>query len=109
MEDGDCPVCFESLADRLRVTAPCTHAVCLPCLARLPPPAKCPICRADLSALLPAPPTPPVTPVPRIRVATFPEAIRHLTARMQLSDEIVVPGSLRVAMPLRIQTAEDEA
>ena len=49
---------LEGLGARLRVTAPCAHAVCLGCFQRLPPPPRCPLCRADLAPLVPAAPPP---------------------------------------------------
>lgn len=58
--DADCPVCFEPLASRLRVVAPCAHTVCYACFQRLSAPQKCPMCRANLALLLP--PSRPVSP-----------------------------------------------
>lgn len=43
----DCPVCFESTSDRLRVTTPCGHHFCLDCVLRLQN-AQCPLCRQNL-------------------------------------------------------------
>ena len=44
----ECPVCYEELAKRVRVTTPCEHVVCLRCFLRLRPP-RCPLCREDLA------------------------------------------------------------
>jgi hypothetical protein len=70
-------VCFESLDERIVTTPPCGHALCLPCLMRLRAPVRCPMCRAELTHLLPIaaarpPPirTPPsLTSPPRVTLA----------------------------------------
>jgi len=73
-EPPACPVCLEAYRPRrlLRVTLPCEHVLCLPCLTRLRA-ATCPLCRAPfdmppavhvvLHATV-APPTPAPTPAP---------------------------------------------
>ena len=85
MADDECPVCLEDLGARLRVTAPCSHAVCLGCFERLPPPARCPLCRADLAPLVPPPPSPPRTPPPEAVVGGWArpssETVRALAER----------------------------
>jgi hypothetical protein len=53
----ECPVCYEELTRRVRVTTPCEHVVCLRCFLRLRPP-RCPLCRTDLAAHVDAPSTP---------------------------------------------------
>lgn len=61
--DDECPVCFEALRTRLRVTPPCNHAVCLACFQRFPTPPRCPTCRLDLAPLLPLPSSPAALPI----------------------------------------------
>ena len=58
-DDEECPVCFESMDERIVTTPPCGHALCLPCLMRLRAPVRCPMCRAELAHLMPAAPRPP--------------------------------------------------
>lgn len=55
---SECPVCFESLRPRITTVFPCSHAVCLNCLVRLRPPQRCPLCRRNLTPLIPVTPTP---------------------------------------------------
>ena len=55
--EEECPICFEQMATRLRVTAPCAHTVCYACFQRLRAPQTCPMCRDDLSHLMPPPPS----------------------------------------------------
>ena len=49
----ECPVCYESLDDRIRITLPCSHEMCLHCLNRLRKPQTCPMCRTSIVRLLP--------------------------------------------------------
>jgi hypothetical protein len=51
---AECPVCFETLSQKIATTPPCKHAICLPCLMSLRQ-QKCVLCRCDLSALIPQP------------------------------------------------------
>jgi hypothetical protein len=105
MADDECPVCFEGLGARLRVTAPCAHAVCLGCFQRLPPPARCPLCRADLAPLVPPPPSPPRTP-PVVLVGPWArassETVRALAERAAADSVTALvlrrPPSLREAV-----------
>ena len=51
---AECPVCFETLSQKIATIPPCKHAICLPCLMSLRQ-QVCVLCRCDLSALIPQP------------------------------------------------------
>lgn len=56
MEDeGECPVCYERLRERIAAELPCAHTFCLACLMRLPAPQLCPLCRSTIGHLIPQP------------------------------------------------------
>ena len=80
MNDDDCPVCFGPLATVVRCVLPCTHTLCLRCLLRLRTPVSCPLCRADLAALLPEPmPAPSLSLRPQL--VPFHPLVAHMAAR----------------------------
>lgn len=82
MNDDDCPVCFGPLATAVRCVLPCTHTLCLGCLLRLRTPASCPLCRADLSTLLPEPSPASGTPFTlRPQLVPFHPLVAHMAAR----------------------------
>lgn len=49
----ECPICFELFDDKMIVTTPCKHTMCLKCLAKLQV-LRCPLCRLNLSKYMPS-------------------------------------------------------
>ena len=85
-KDAECPVCYENLSRKIQTRFPCTHSICLICLAKMKRPPKCPMCRFDLKSYLPQDPlrtlSEPSTP-PRRR-ATLSFMIQRQSNDMQL-------------------------
>ena len=51
----ECPICFELLGDKIIVTMPCKHTMCLKCLTKLQV-LRCPLCRLNLGKYMPSSP-----------------------------------------------------
>lgn len=54
--ERECPVCLEKMVSTIGTVFPCSHAMCLACLSSLSKPARCPLCRLDLTPYLPPAP-----------------------------------------------------
>ena len=53
--EEECPVCYESLKNKLAISIPCsniTHKICLQCFIHLEK-KECPLCRASFEHLIP--------------------------------------------------------
>ena len=74
-KDAECPVCYENLSRKIQTRFPCTHTMCLICLAKMKRPPKCPMCRFDLKEFLPQDSlqtlTEPLTPPRRRATLSF--------------------------------------
>lgn len=49
---NECPICYEELQKRIFCITPCRHKICLVCIVKMKT-KSCPICRNDLSNLIP--------------------------------------------------------
>lgn len=49
---NECPICYEELQNRIFCIMPCKHKICLVCIVKMKT-KTCPICRNDLSNLIP--------------------------------------------------------
>ena len=100
MSVKECPVCFETYTDRIRTTLPCTHELCLACLYRLQSPQLCPLCRYDVSSMLPATPaaSSPVTVAFNLGTLASREESIDLRAFASLADRIFVADTMRQAL-----------
>ena len=51
MTDKECPICLESIKEKIYITTPCNHVYCSKCFMNLLD-TKCPLCRKELKEYL---------------------------------------------------------